>query len=120
MLCHPEETRTEHTLLQHFDWKGLRTTVHNVCKKCPTCQISKTINKKYGKLPPKRDETSPWDMLCVDLIGSYTIPRKGKKSLKLWCITMINPATGWFEMAQIPNTTAAEIADITNITWFTC
>ena len=33
---------------------------------------------------------------------------------------MIDPATGWFEMAQIPNKTAAEIADITKKTWFTC
>ena len=33
---------------------------------------------------------------------------------------MINPAIGWFEMAQIPNKTAAEIADITEKTWFTC
>ena len=33
---------------------------------------------------------------------------------------MIDPATGWFEMAQTPNKTAAEIADITKKTWFTC
>ena len=32
---------------------------------------------------------------------------------------MIDPATGWFDMAQIPNKTAAEIADITKKTWFT-
>ena len=32
---------------------------------------------------------------------------------------MIDPDTGWFEMAQIPNKTAAEIADITEKTWFT-
>ena len=32
---------------------------------------------------------------------------------------MIDPATGWFEMAQIPNKPAAEIADITEKTWFT-
>ena len=32
---------------------------------------------------------------------------------------MIDPATGWFEMAHIPNKTAAEIADITKKTWFT-
>ena len=32
---------------------------------------------------------------------------------------MIDPATGWFEMAQIPNKMAAEIADITEKTWFT-
>ena len=32
---------------------------------------------------------------------------------------MIDPATGWFEMAQIPNKNAAEISDITEKTWFT-
>ena len=31
---------------------------------------------------------------------------------------MINPATGWFKMTQIPNKTAAEIADVTEKTWF--
>ena len=76
-------------------------------------------NKKYGKLPPKQAETNPCDNLCVDLIGPFTIPRKGKNPLKLWCLTMIDPATGWFEMAQIPNKTTAEIADITQKSWFT-
>ena len=32
---------------------------------------------------------------------------------------MIDPVTGWFDMAQIPNTTAAKIADIAEKTWFT-
>ena len=119
MLCHPGETRTEHTIRQHFDWKALLITVHDVCKKCPTCQRAKTTNQKYGKLPPKQAETNSWDTLCVDLIGPYTIPWKGKNPLILWCLTMIDPAPGWFEMAQIPNKTAAEIADITEKTWFT-
>ena len=79
MLCHPRETQTEHTLCQHFDWKSLRTTVHDVCKKYPTFQRAKTTNHKYGKLPPKQTETNPWDTLCVDLIGPYTIPIKGGK-----------------------------------------
>ena len=33
---------------------------------------------------------------------------------------MIDPATGQFEMAQIPNKTAGEIADIYEKNWFTC
>ena len=33
---------------------------------------------------------------------------------------MINPTTGWLEMAQIPNKMSAEIADITKKPWFTC
>ena len=81
MLCHPGETLTEHTLRQHFDWKGLCTTVQDVCKKCTTCQRAKTPNQKYGKLPPKQAETNPWDTLCVDLIGPYTIPQKVKNRL---------------------------------------
>ena len=32
---------------------------------------------------------------------------------------MIDPVTGWFEMAQINNKTAAEVADIAEKTWFT-
>ena len=32
---------------------------------------------------------------------------------------MVDPVTCWFDMAQIPNKTAAEIADITKKTWFT-
>ena len=43
--------------------------------------IAKTTDQKYGKLPPKQAETNPWDTLCVDLIGPYTIPRKGKTRL---------------------------------------
>ena len=81
MLCHPGETQTEHTIRQHFDWKSLRTTVHNVFKKCLTCQRANTTNQKYGKLPPKQAEINPWDTLYVDLIGPYTIPWKGKTRL---------------------------------------
>ena len=96
MLYHPVETCTEHTLRQNFDWKGFRTTVHNVCNKCPTCQMSKTTNQKYGKLPPKQAEPNPWDTLCVKRIGPYTTPREGKTQLKLLCLKMIYPTTGWF------------------------
>jgi transposase InsO family protein len=119
ILCHPGTTRTEATIRQHFDWKGLRTMVIATCKKCQLCQKAKLTNQKYGKLPAKLAEENPWDTLCVDLIGPYKIERKGKKDLKLWCLTMIDPATGWFEMEQISNKTAAEVADICETTWFT-
>ena len=56
MLCQPGETQTEHTLCHHFDWKGLHTKVHDVCKKCPTFQRAKTTNQEYSKLLPKKAE----------------------------------------------------------------
>ena len=97
-LCHPGETRTEHTIRQHFWWPGLRNSVHSLCSKCPTCQKNKKSTKKYGHLPEKEAEAEPWDKLCVDLIGPYTIKRNQQPPLKLWCVTMIDPATGWFEI----------------------
>ncbi len=79
----------------------------------------KSNKSKYGKLPPKEAEAEPWDTLCVDLIRPYKIKRKGKEDLTLWCLTMIDPVTGWFEMAQIENKAAANAADIAEKTWFT-
>jgi hypothetical protein len=118
-LCHPGTTRTEATIRQHFDWKGLRTMVIATCKKCQLCQKAKLTNQKHGELPAKLAEENPWDTLCVDLTGPHKIEHKGNKDPKPWCLTVMDPATGWFEMEQISNKTAAEAADICETTWFT-
>ena len=104
-LCHPGETRTEMTIKQHFWWRSLTTTVRNVCSKCVTCQTTKrTHNSKYGQLPAKEAEAEPWDKLCVDLIGPYKFKQpNSKKGVDLWCATMVDPATGWIEIAEIPD-----------------
>ena len=112
MLCHPGKTRTEETIRQHFHWKGLRTEVHKQCKNCSSCQLTKRVTQKYGHLPVKKAETIPWQTLCVDLIGPYTIHRKGKKDLSLWCVTMIDPATCWFEIKELPGTKRADIVSL--------
>ena len=88
ILCHPGETRMEQTIRQHFTWRNLRQHVAHVCGRCHTCQITKRTKKKYGHLPIKEAEAEPWEKLCVDLIGPYTIKRPRKKTLTLWCVTM--------------------------------
>ena len=119
-LCHPGETRTEQTIRQHFTGHKLRETVHTVCSTCPTCQITKKSQVNYGHLPEKRAEAIPWERLCVDLIGPYTIRnRKESPNLKLWCLTMIDPATGWFEVKDIKKKTAINIANILEHVWLT-
>lgn len=121
LLMHPGETRTELTLSQHYTWKGMRKTVQQVCKKCTTCQLTKPRLRKLGKLPPKEAEVIPWDTVCIDLIGPYTIGNKNKKDKKnettLHCLTMIDPATGWFEIIEVPNKQTDEIANIFEMTW---
>ena len=117
LLMHPGETRTELTLGQHFCWKGMRDTVISVCARCKACQVNKPSNQKLGILPPKTAEVIPWETLCIDLIGPYTIG-KGKYSTTLHCLTMIDPATGWFEIAEVPSKKADDIANVLEMTWF--
>jgi hypothetical protein len=50
-------------------------------------------HKKYGLLPPKIAESDPWVMVCVDLVGPFTI-RTPAKINSLLALTMIDSATG--------------------------
>ena len=60
----------------------------------------------------------------MDLVGPYKIPInsttkawKKKKFDQLWCITMIDSVTSWFEMVEIYNKTPIEMANIVEMTW---
>jgi hypothetical protein len=119
-LMHPGETRTELTMGQHFTWKGMRKTVQDVCKKCGSCQLSKPKLQKLGHLPEKEPEMVPWDRVCIDLIGPYKIGSKEKDNhAVLHCLTMIDPATGWFEITEIPAKTADVVMNIFEQEWLT-
>ena len=118
-LCHPGRDRTENTIRQNFTFNGLSQLVRDMVGKCHICQKCKKSHTKYGKLPEKKAESEPWDKLCVDLIGPYTIKRQKDKPMTLWCVTMIDPATGWFEMAELPDKYAITIANIVEQTWLT-
>ncbi len=41
-------------------------------------------------------------MVCVDLIGPYSLNGKVGLSINLMCHTMIDPATSWFEIVELP------------------
>ncbi len=46
--------------------------------------------------------TIPWQALCVDLIGPYTLKGKDGTIIDFMALTMINPATSWFEVVELP------------------
>ena len=119
MLLHPGINRTEQTIYQHFTWPTLRKDVTKFVSTCDRCQRYKKQKKKYGYLPPKSAETQPWEILCVDLVGPYKIARPGKKKdLVLNACTMIDPATGWFEISEIKNKHSDTISNIVECQWF--
>jgi hypothetical protein len=46
--------------------------------------------------------TTPRKVLCVDLIGPYTLKGQDSSSIDFMCLTMINPATSWFKKVELP------------------
>jgi hypothetical protein len=83
-------------------WKGMRTTIRSLTKSCRSCQINKRRSRRYGHLLPKTVITNPWECLCVDLIGPYTLEGKDNLQIDFMALTMIDPASSWFEIAELP------------------
>ena len=120
-LAHPGQTRLEATIRQLYTWPKLREHVHEHCRTCDKCQLFKKQRKKYGHLPPKEAETTPWKRVNVDLIGPYTIKLfndpKDTKPRELRAMTMIDPVTGWFEIKAIMKPDAATVMDAFYDAW---
>ena len=135
-LQHPGHDRLEMTLRATMTWKGMREAVRRFTKKCPQCQKCKHTKRKHGKLPEKFVVTEPWHTLCVDLIGPYTLKGRDKSEIDFMCLSMIDAATGWFEIVELPviekplnkkgkmecqetfDKTSARISRLVNKLWF--
>ena len=47
--------------------------------------------------------------MCVDLIGPYTLKGKDGTEINFMCLTMIDPASSWFEIVELLATTDVAI-----------
>jgi hypothetical protein len=80
--------------------------------------MTKKNRKKYGLLPPKIAESDSQSLghgICGSG-GPLTI-RTPFKTHSLLALTMIDPATGWFEIVKATNKSAASIQDLFHNTW---
>ena len=44
--------------------------------------------------------------------------KNSRKPLQLWCLTMIDPATGWLEIVEIKENSSIAVAKATEKRWF--
>ena len=45
---------------------------------------------------------TPWEALCVNLVGPYTLKGKDGTQIDFMCLTMIGLASSWFEIVELP------------------
>jgi hypothetical protein len=98
---YPGHTRLKETMNAGMYWKEMHTTIQLLSKSCRSCHINKRRSHKYGHLQLKIVITNPWECLCVDLIGPYTLKSKDNLQIDFMALTMINPASSWFETAEL-------------------
>ncbi len=101
-LQHPGHTQLEETMKATMCWKGMRTSIRSITKSCRACQVNKKWKLKYRHLPPKTIITITWRVLCVDLIGPYTLKGKDGTAIDFVALTMIHSTTSWFEVVKLP------------------
>lgn len=56
--------------------------------RCELCQLHKTGERGYGKLPPRDVRAAPWEQVDVDLIGPWKIQVKTGKTLEFIIIQL--------------------------------
>ena len=106
-LVHPGKVRMLETMANIMYWPKMAEHVDRFVKLCHKCQIAKKNRKKYGHLPPKIAEVEPWRRVNVDLIGPYSVNTPTKK-YSFRAMTMIDPATNWFEIVVIHDPNSEE------------
>ena len=57
--------------------------------------------------------------MSIHAIGPYKIWTKkhGHKILELWCVTMLDPATGWFKIKQYDDKKSITVSNIVRQEW---
>ncbi len=101
-LQHPGHTRLEETMKAVIYWKGMRNSIRSISESCKSCQVNKRRTLKYGHLPSKIEISTPWEALCVDLVGPYTLKGLDRSAIDFMVLTMIDPASSWFEILELP------------------
>ena len=102
-LMQPGETRMIQTLAAVMYWNTMNLHASKPVKTCDWCYLGKKHKLKHGHIPLEEATVHPWKQVCVDCIGPYTVKANDGTKLDFMCLTMIDPATSWFEIVELPN-----------------
>jgi hypothetical protein len=70
---------------------------------------NKRHSQKYNHVLLKLVIMTPQSALCVHLIRQHTLKGKDNTSINFMCLTMIDPATSWFDTIKLPTVTSLTV-----------
>lgn len=107
MLRHPGTNRLKDTMRQTFYAPGMGKIIEEHTKKCAKCQTHKRTKKKYGSIHPKQISMIPWETVCVDLVGPYSV-KTDRGDHSFHALTIMDPVTNWIEIVDIDHDKTSE------------
>ena len=119
VLCHPGQKK---------HGRNHRTTfmvAQNERTNQVSCQDLKCLSKSKKKtfeawvITPLSGWRYALEKICIEIIGPYEIKRKEKLDLVLKAVTIIDPATGWFEINLCGDKRSDTVANMKEQEWFT-
>ena len=94
--------------------QGCATSLQRVCV---VYKRTKARNRKCSSLPTKEPEVTPWHALCTN---PHSLARSWQEEV-LASLPVVDPATGWFEVAEVPSRRAnCCTANYLEVQWLTC
>ncbi len=68
-------------------------------------EICNLLERNENHRPIHNKVMQIWEALCVNLVGLYTLNGKDGSSIDFMALTMIDPASSWFEVEELPTIT---------------
>lgn len=110
-LAHPGVRRTRKLISTRYVWPTMNTDIGNWTRQCLNCQRSKIT--RHTRTPISNfSACNRLEHVHIDIIG-----RLPTSDTNNYCLTMIDRATHWMEVAPIPDMSAATIVDAFISTW---
>ena len=110
---HQGVKKTIDRLQECYKWPGQGRDVYNHIRKCGRCQI----NQKRPIHPPPTDmpvAQYPGHIIGMDFIGPMHRSNEGN----LYCLTIMDHATGWVEVQPLPSKEAKHVLRYLHLNYF--
>ena len=80
------------------------------------CHLYKNQGRGYGHTPPRQAALVPWNEVCIDLIGPWTIVVNGQ-ILEFKALTSIDPMSNLSELIRIDNKSSKHVSEQFENSW---
>ncbi|KAF4701117.1 DNA-(apurinic or apyrimidinic site) lyase, partial [Perkinsus olseni] len=118
---HPGRYGLYNMLRRQFYWKGMWRDCSDFVRRCLTCRSIARGPSGFGNVQQHtRYISTAMHRVAVDLVGPIYLPEHAREKdvqYPTYCLVMLDPYTGWLELAALYTKEAKEVAETIVNVW---